>query len=232
MKDVLVTDFSGALEVQGFLPWLREQGISFEHRNWRGLEGTHCYCDGPAREQILADLPERLPRLRWIDSGDYHYMSCLLALRETKPFHLVLLDHHPDNQEAAFGGILSCGGWVKTLQEEQSMLKDVLKIGPEGCPEAIPAGWLAERRGERVYVSLDKDILDTPYARTGWSQGAHTPEQMKEILGQLMDGMVEVIAVDICGEMSPEACCATPEDQTINKEINIELYKFITTHLK
>ena len=232
MKDVLVTDFSGALEAQGFLPWLREQGASPEYRNWRDLEGTHCYCDGPAREQILADLPERLPRLRWIDSGDYHYMSCLLALRETKPFHLVLLDHHPDDQAAAFGGILSCGGWVKALQEEQPMLKDVLKIGPEGCPEAIPAGWLAERRGERVYVSLDKDILGTPYARTGWSQGTHTPEQVKEILGQLMDGTVEVIAVDICGEMAPEACCATPEDQVINKEINIELYKFITTHLK
>lgn len=232
MKDVLVTDFSGALEAQGFLPWLREQGASLELRNWRGLEGTHCYCDSVAREQILAELPERLPRLRWIDSGDHHYMSCLLALKETQPFHLVLLDHHPDDQDAAFGGILSCGGWVKALREEQFLLKDVLKIGPEGCPEAIPAGWLAERRGERVYVSLDKDILDTRYARTGWTQGTHTLEQVKDILGQLMDGTVDVMAVDICGEMAPEACCCTLEDQVINKETNIELYKFITVHLK
>ena len=232
MKDVLVTDFSGALEAQGFLPWLREQGVRLEHRNWRDLEGTHCYCDAAAREQILAELPERMPRLRWIDSGDYHYMSCLLALKETEPFHLVLLDHHPDDQEAAFGGILSCGGWIKSLREEQSLLKDVLKIGPEGCPEAIPSGWLAERRGERVYVSLDKDILDLRYARTGWSQGTHTLEQVEDILGQLLDGTVSVIAVDICGEMSPDACCNTPEDQAINACTNIELYKFITAHLK
>lgn len=232
MKDVLVTDFSGALEAQGFLPWLRERGASLELRNWRGLEGTHCYCDSVAREQILAELPERLPCLRWIDSGDYHYMSCLLALKETVPFHLVLLDHHPDDQEAAFGGILSCGGWVKALREEQPLLKDVLKIGPEGCPEAIPADWLAERRGERVYVSLDKDILDLRYARMGWSQGSHTLEQVMDILGQLLDGTVTVFAVDVCGEMAPDACCNTPEDQKINANTNIELYKFITTHLK
>ena len=226
MKDVLVTDFSGALEAQGFLPWLREQGASLEYRNWRDLEGTHCYCDGPAREQILAGLPERLPRLRWIDSGDYHYMSCLLALRETEPFHLVLLDHHPDDQASAFGGILSCGGWVKALQEEQPMLKDVLKIGPEGCPEAIPAGWLAERKGERVYVSLDKDVMDRAYARTDWSQGTHTLEEVKEWLGRLLDGRLRVVAVDICGELSP-AKGATPEDLSVNLKTNKELQEYI-----
>lgn len=232
MKDVLVTDFSGALDAQGFIPWLREQRARLEYRDWKDLEGTHCYCDGPAREQIQAELPDQLPRLRWIDSGDYHYMSYLLALREKEPFHLVLLDHHPDDQEAAFGGILSCGGWVKALQAEQPALKDVLKIGPEGHPKAIPAAWLAERRGERVYVSLDKDILDKPFARTGWSQGTHTLEQVKNILSQLLDGTVDVVAVDICGEMAPEACCATPEDQITNKKTNIDLYKFITAYLK
>lgn len=232
MKDVLVTDFSGALEAQGFLPWLRERGAGLEYRDWKELEGTHCYCDGAAGEQILSGLPERLPRLRWIDSGDYHYMSCLLALKETKPFHLVLLDHHPDDQEAAFGGILSCGGWVKALREEQPLLKDVLKIGPDGCPEAIPAGWLEERRGERIYLSLDKDILDRRWARTDWSQGTHTLGQVMGMLERLLDGTVKVIAVDICGELAPEACCTTPEDQKINKETNIELYKFITTNLK
>ena len=114
---VLVTDFSGTYAAQGFLPWLQEQaGEGLVYRDFTGLEGTCCYCD--AQKEINEGLPAELPRLRFIDSGDYHYMSHLLALRETQPFHLVLLDHHPDNQEPAFGGVLSCGSWVKAMQEE------------------------------------------------------------------------------------------------------------------
>lgn len=227
MKDVLVTDFSHMLEAEGFLSRMGE----VEYRDWSDLEGTHCYCDEAAKARILAELPDPLPRLRWIDSGDYHYMSHLLALKEMEPFHLVLLDHHPDNQEAAFGGVLSCGGWVKAMQEENPLLRDVLKIGPEGWPEAIPKGWISERRGERVYVSLDKDILCRCYARTDWSQGTHTLEQVLEMLGELLDGTVEIAAVDVCGGLTPERG-ATPGDLKINRETDTEIYKFITTHLK
>lgn len=230
MIDVLITDFSGMLEAEDFLPWLQAQEASVTYRNWREMEGTNCYCDAAAREQILSGLPAVLPRLRWIDSGDYHYLSHLLALREKEPFHLVLLDHHPDNQEPAFGGVLSCGSWVKEMQEENGLLRSVLSIGPEGCGEEIPAGWLEERRGERVYVSLDKDIMGREWARTDWSQGSHTLEQVKGILGQLLEGPVQVAAVDICGGLSPEKG-ATPEDLRINRETNMELYHFINAYL-
>ena len=230
MIDVLITDFSGMLEAEDFLPWLKGQEGSVTCRNWREMEGTNCYCDADAREQILAGLPEAMPRLRWIDSGDYHYVSHLLALREKEPFHLVLMDHHPDNQEPAFGGVLSCGSWVKAMQEENGLLRSVLAIGPEGCGEGIPAGWLEDRRGERVYVSLDKDIMGREWARTDWSQGSHTLEQVEGILGQLLEGPVQVTAVDICGGLTPEKG-ATPEDLRINRETNIALYRFITAQL-
>ena len=230
MKDVLVTSFSAVAETEGFLRWLQERGVALEYRDWRALEGTHCYCDDAARERILAGLPESLPRLRWVDSGDYHYMSHLLALREKEPFHLVLLDHHPDDQEPAFGGVLSCGSWVKALQEENPWVRSVLSIGPEGCPADIPARWLEERRGERVYISLDKDILGKAWARTDWSQGTHTLEQLKAILGKLLDGPVQVVAVDVCGGLSEEKG-ATPEDQRINRETDIDLYNFLSAHL-
>ena len=230
MIDVLITDFSGMLEAEDFLPWLQAQEASVTYRNWREMEGTNCYCDAASKEQILSGLPAVLPRLRWIDSGDYHYLSHLLALREKEPFHLVLLDHHPDNQEPAFGGVLSCGSWVKAMQEENGLLRSVLSIGPEGCGEEIPAGWLEERRGERMYVSLDKDIMGREWARTDWSQGSHTLEQVEGILGQLLEGPVHVTAVDICGGLSP-AKGATPEDLRINRETNIALYRFITAKL-
>lgn len=224
---VSVFNFSGALGEQGFLEYL--EGKPFELIDCADIEGTHCYCDAGAREALDFRL-EGVEPLRWLDSGDYHYLSHLLALKETEPFHLVLLDHHPDNQAPAFEGVLSCGSWVRALQEESRQLRDVLTIGPEGCPQDIPQGWLEERRGERVYVSLDKDILSRNYARTDWTQGEYTPEEVEAILQSLAAGM-EIVALDICGELSL-AQGARAEDLRINRETNIALYKFITNHFE
>ena len=221
----LVFHFSEAYREEGFLSWLQNAQVL----DFTGLEGCCCYCDPEARKELEEAFPQPLPRLRWLDSGDYHYLSHLLALKETKPFHLVLLDNHPDNQDAAFEGVLSCGSWVKEMQEQNPLLRDVLTIGPPGCENEIPQAWLEKRRGERVYVSLDKDIMDKAYARTDWTQGGHTLEDVKEELGRLAQSM-EIAAVDICGELAPSKG-ATPEDLRINKETNIELYQFIITNL-
>ena len=223
---MMAFNFSDAYREQGFLAWARQQAAGgFLLADCTDVEGCTCYCDAPAAREIEARLPAVLPPVRWLDSGDYHYMSHLLALRETEPFHLVLLDHHPDNQEPAFGGVLSCGSWVKAMQEENPLLRGVLSIGPEGCPETLPEGWLEQRRGERVYVSLDKDILAREWARTDWSQGTHTLTQVEEMLTRILEG-AEVVAIDICGEISPSKG-GTPEDLRINRETNIELYTHI-----
>ena len=115
-QPVLIVNFSGAYEAQGFVSWLRDNGAEVTVADASGIEGTCCYCDPEAEAKIGALIPSSLPRLRWIDSGDYHYMSYLLAMQEKEPFHLLLLDHHPDNQAPAFGEeMLSCGSWVKSL---------------------------------------------------------------------------------------------------------------------
>ena len=222
----LVFHFSEAYREEGFLCWLQEALVL----DFTGLEGSCCYCDAQARKKLEDAFPKPLPRLRWLDSGDYHYLSHLLALRETKPFHLVLLDNHPDNQDPAFEGVLSCGSWVKEMQEGNPWVRDVVTIGPEGCGNEIPQAWLEKRRGERVYVSLDKDIMDKAYARTDWTQGGHTLEDVKRELAKLAEAM-EIVAVDICGELAPSKG-ATPEDLRINKETNIELYHCLTNLLK
>ena len=222
----LVFHFSEAYREEGFLCWLQEAQVL----DFTGLEGSCCYCDAQARKKLEDAFPNPLPRLRWLDSGDYHYLSHLLALRETKPFHLVLLDNHPDNQYPAFEGVLSCGSWVKEMQEGNPWVRDVVTIGPEGCENEIPQEWLEKRRGERVYVSLDKDIMDKAYARTDWTQGGHTLEDVKKELGKLAERM-EIVAVDICGELALSKG-ATPEDLRINKETNIELYHCLTNLLK
>lgn len=226
----LLADFSHVYQDGGFADALLRKGVPFSAADLSGIEGTACYCDAGAGEEILRMLPAELPRVRWIDSGDYHYMSFLLSLRETRPFHLVLMDNHPDNQAPAFGGILSCGSWVKALEEENPMLRDILAIGPEEGVQALDDSWIEQRRGERVYISLDKDVMGRPWARTDWSQGTHTLEEVKGWLGRLLDGRMDVAAVDICGELSAGKG-ATPEDYRINLETNIELQLFIDNYL-
>lgn len=241
---VFILNFSGVYEAQGFLPWLRSQEAETVLSDASGIEGTCCYCDAEAKVRIGALLPSELPRIRWVDSGDYHYMSQLLAMRETAPFHLLLMDHHPDNQEPVFGAeVLSCGSWVKVLQEECPLLRSILAIGPEENPEENPDGlpeepaelrlqaWLEARKGERVYVSLDKDVMDRRWARTDWTQGTYSLERVEGLLGQVLESGVEVAAVDLCGEVAPGRG-DSPEDQRINKETNIELYTFLINHLK
>lgn len=231
MKDVLVLDFSGTAGCEGFLSWLGEEGVPVEYRDWRGMEGVTCYCDPESEEKIEAGLPASLPPVRWIDSGDYHYLSYLLAAKEKEPFTLVLLDNHPDNQEPAFGGVLSCGGWVKTLQENCPLMEEVLTIGPKECPQDIPEGWLSSHEGKRVYVSLDRDVMDREWARTDWSQGTHSLDDVLSILGRLMEGPVQVVAVDVCGALSEEKG-ASAEDSRINGETARKLYTYIRKHLK
>ena len=85
MKEgTLICDFSGAYAAQGFLPWVEENGSGVEVLSFKELEGTSCYCAPEAALAIGKILPAVLPGLRWIDSGDYHYMTHLLALRETE----------------------------------------------------------------------------------------------------------------------------------------------------
>jgi len=222
----LVFHFSEAYREEGLISCLPDAQVL----DFTGLEGCCCYCDDQARRYLQEAFPRPLPPVRWLDSGDYHYLSHLLALEEEEPFHLVLLDNHPDNQEPAFGGVLSCGSWVKEMQEGNPMLRDVLPIGPPGCRNEVPQEWLDARRGERVYVSLDKDIMDRTYARTDWTQGGHTLADVERELGRVAACM-EVVAVDICGELAPSKG-ATPEDLRINKETNCELYKFLNNLLK
>ena len=218
MIKVLLADIAGVYRAQGLPLYLEQTGIPFDEAGVEGVEGTHCYCDAEAEKEILKALETADEyKVRFLGSGDYHYLSCLLAQDIREPFSLVLMDHHPDNQAPALGNVLSCGGWVNDLKARCPALEEVLTIGPEGCPQDIPQGWLERHR--KVYVSLDKDIMLPQYAVTGWTQGRHTLEDVKGMLGQFAG--VNVLAVDICGETAPEAC------QAVNFETNIELLNHI-----
>lgn len=220
---MLLVDIAGVYEAQGFKAFLEKNAIPYASADVAGIEGTHCYCDETAEAGILdgvrrksgcCGMERAIPSVRFIGSGDYHYITCLLAQDIGEPFSLVLMDHHRDDQAPALGNVLSCGGWVSELRARNPQLEEVLTIGPEGCPQDIPEGWLEERKGKNVYVSLDKDIMGPQYAVTGWSQGTHTLDNVKGMLERILKSGVRLIAVDVCGETAPENC------QAVNLEAN------------
>ena len=238
---LLIADFTGMYEAEGFLQSLQDRRVPYRQVRLGDIEGTCCYCDPEAEAEIsrrLEPIPEE--RVRWIDSGDYHYVTKILAAREREPFTLVLVDNHPDDQAPVFGGVLSCGSWVKELRESCPMLEEAWTLGPdhrirnasgtvdreleEGIDDLVAA-----LEGKRVYVSVDKDVLDRAFSRTDWSQGTYSLDTLKGWLDRLL--RLNVVAVDVCGGLSP-AQGAKPQDLRVNGETDVELQEWILTCLE
>ena len=230
---MLIVDVSGVYAEEGFPEALRAAGYPFEELDMTGLEGTECYCDPEAEAVLREAIATRQERLRWIDGGDYHYLSKLFAEREKEPFTLVLLDHHPDDQAPALGEILSCGGWVRDLMRDSKALERVIAVGPEGSLQTVEElrAALRETSPRRVYVSLDKDVMGPGDARTNWSQGTLTLAEVREMLRTVLESGAEIVGVDICGELSG-AKGGHAEDFALNLKTNMALQAFVTEYLK
>ena len=97
------------------------------------ISGTDCYCDDEAVETIrkrIADAGIKdASGIHFFDNGNYHYMSKIWTDMVQEPFSLVVFDHHPDMQAPRFGNILSCGGWIKKVLEENKFIDNVVIIG-------------------------------------------------------------------------------------------------------
>lgn len=124
-------NFSGIYKQQQF--W--QTGEIQRNISWvevQELPGSNCYCDGDAMETLRQKLEEfDADGIHFIDSGNYHYMSRIWLEKLNTPFRLVVFDNHTDMQPPAFGGLLSCGGWVAASLEELPLLKEVLLVGPD-----------------------------------------------------------------------------------------------------
>ena len=68
-------------------------------------------------------------KIKFIDSGNYHYISYLILEKIKKPFVLVLFDHHTDMQPSYFEELMSCGCWVKKTLDDNEYIEKVVLIG-------------------------------------------------------------------------------------------------------
>ena len=131
---ILLMNLSGAYEEQDF--WREER---FTWVRLEDLSGTNCYCDEPAVRAIREKIGEfTLSGIHFIDSGNYHYMTRIWMDKAKNPFSLLVFDNHTDMQPPAFGGLLSCGGWIADALESVELLDHVFLVGPGSV--GIPPG--------------------------------------------------------------------------------------------
>lgn len=105
-----------------------------------------------------------------------------------------------------------------------------------------------------LYISIDKDVLGTEDCETNWSQGDMSINGLERLLGVFLGGQDEernydacrnderyagdirhsrILGVDICGEIQTDI--PVPEyleAEEKNEKVNIELFRFISEHVK
>ena len=169
-----VWDFSGVYENLSYPP---KSGPAV-HLDLSGISGTNCYCDDEAAAQIrekMTSSPE-CP-IHFIDSGNYHYMTNLFLRGMTRKYILVVFDNHTDMQPPAFGGLLSCGGWLTDAVMRFENLCEVWLIGPdEEAYSAVPEELKKKVRflsREELAGYRTEDMFDTEAGR--WFSGRDIP---------------------------------------------------------
>ena len=249
----IIQDFTGVYAEQPFMQGLRGYDNT-RYIDCTDIPGTDCYCDDEAVEAIRRRIAGAgitdARGIHFFDNGNYHYMSKIWTDMVQEPFSLVVFDHHPDMQEPRFGNILSCGGWVKKVLEENKFVQSVTLIGvADHLAEEIPPHdkvmiireseivTLEGRSPDRVhasshplYISIDKDALSTDYAATNWDQGSLSLEHMKAIIEALAQGH-KIIGIDICGERARDFAGdehhSVQEADALNDRTNRELVEFL-----
>lgn len=118
------------LQQQNFMQFLNCYVDGYCLVDASGITGTDCYCDDLALQQLtkmLADIS--VYGIHYIDGGNYHYLSKIFTDKLKQSFDLIVFDHHHDMQSPLFGQILSCGGWIKEVLDNNTFLNQVFIVG-------------------------------------------------------------------------------------------------------
>lgn len=228
-KETVITNFSGIYKNQNFYKNYAEEGISWTELS--DLSGCNCYCDAEASDRIRKEIQAFTGKgLHFIDSGNYHYMTRLWLEKLQIPFRLLVFDNHTDMQPPAFGGLLSCGGWIAASLEELPLLQEVILVGPDEeaytqvepdlqqkvlflSREKLSTMTAEEKEGFfnnlsedlPLYVSVDKDVLCKGDASTTWSQGDMHLSELMSFLELVLERQ-NILGMDVCGECDMDSC--------------------------
>ena len=227
-KETVIMNFSGIYKNQNFYKNYAEEIFWTELSD---LSGCNCYCDAEASDRIRKEIQAFTGKgLHFIDSGNYHYMTRLWLEKLQIPFRLLVFDNHTDMQPPAFGGLLSCGGWIAASLEELPLLQEVILVGPDEeaytqvepdlqqkvlflSREKLSTMTAEEKEGFfnnlsedlPLYVSVDKDVLCKGDASTTWSQGDMHLSELMSFLELVLERQ-NILGMDVCGECDMDSC--------------------------
>lgn len=228
-KETVIMNFSGIYKNQNFYKNYAEEEIFWTELS--DLSGCNCYCDAEASDRIRKEIQAFTGKgLHFIDSGNYHYMTRLWLEKLQIPFRLLVFDNHTDMQPPAFGGLLSCGGWIAVSLEELPLLQEVILVGPDEeaytqvepdlqqkvlflSREKLSTMTAEEKEGFfnnlsedlPLYVSVDKDVLCKGDASTTWSQGDMHLSELMSFLELVLERQ-NILGMDVCGECDMDSC--------------------------
>ena len=228
-KETVIMNFSGIYKNQNFYKNYAEEEISWTELS--NLSGCNCYCDAEASDRIRKEIQAFTGKgLHFIDSGNYHYMTRLWLEKLQIPFRLLVFDNHTDMQPPAFGGLLSCGGWIAVSLEELPLLQEVILVGPDEeaytqvepdlqqkvlflSREKLSTMTAEEKVGFfnnlsedlPLSVSVDKDVLCKGDASTTWSQGDMLLSELMSFLELVLERQ-NILGMDVCGECDMDSC--------------------------
>ena len=228
-KETVIMNFSGIYKNQNFYKNYAEEEIFWTELS--DLSGCNCYCDAEASDRIRKEIQAFTGKgLHFIDSGNYHYMTRLWLEKLHIPFRLLVFDNHTDMQPPAFGGLLSCGGWIAASLEELPLLQEVILVGPDEeaytqvepdlqqkvlflSREKLSTMTAEEKEGFfnnlsedlPLYVSVDKDVLCKGDASTTWSQGDMHLSELMSFLELVLERQ-NILGMDVCGECDMDSC--------------------------
>lgn len=219
MEEICILNFSNTYENQDFY-----KNKNYEVIDLSDLKNVSRYCD----EKSLDVIRKRLSmschlKIKFIDSGNYHYVSYLMLEKIMEPFVLVLFDHHTDMQPSFFKELMSCGCWVKKTLDNNKYIEKVIIIGAkeeqinsieekyENKIICFSEEFIKEKYNWKefskkyinfpIYISIDKDIINTKEAKTDWDQGSLTLKELKNIYVGICKEH-KIIGIDICGDSS------------------------------
>ena len=228
LKETVIMNFSGIYKNQSFYKDHAEKEIFWTELS--DLSGCNCYCDAEAADRICEEIQNYTGNgIHFIDSGNYHYMTRLWLEKQQVPFRLLVFDNHTDMQPPAFGGLLSCGGWIAASLEELPLLHEVILVGPdeEAYVQVEPelqqkvcflsreklSMMTAEEKEDffknldadlPLYISVDKDVLCKEDASTTWSQGDMHLSELMSFLEVVLE-LQNVVGMDVCGECDQDS---------------------------
>jgi len=194
-------------------------------------------------QKLSKKLLPTMKSINFIGSGDYHHITYSIISNIPYKFSLIVFDNHCDCNDMP-NGTISCGSWIAQASKLPNIYNvfvlGVSKINTKCLNKKITfleynenflkkaLSLLKSFSISKVYISIDKDVLDPKYAVTNWDQGKMKLSELLYILNFIKEKYT-IIGIDVSGESKPynPLSLILPREIKLNQEANLKILNSI-----